>query len=52
MSRLPCQGEIQVTIPARDNKARRTAVLEVRLSDFVMNRLSITLKVKQENLLI
>lgn len=37
MCRLPCQGEIQVNIPARDNTPKRTAVLEVKFKDFVMN---------------
>jgi hypothetical protein len=37
LSHSPCQGEINVNIPARDNKPARTAVLEVRFSRFVMN---------------
>jgi hypothetical protein len=37
VSRSPCQGEIQVTIPARDNKPKRTAILEVRFNHFLMN---------------
>src|SRR4051812_32252960 len=30
-------GTIQVRIPARDNKPKRTAILEVRFTRFVMN---------------
>ncbi|HEM7007533.1 TPA: IS4-like element ISLpn5 family transposase, partial [Legionella pneumophila] len=37
VSGSPCRGEIQVTIPARDNKPKRTATLEVRFDHFVMN---------------
>lgn len=37
MSGVPCQGEIQVNIPARDNKPKRTAILEVRFNSFIMN---------------
>ncbi|XVN42371.1 MAG: IS4 family transposase [Candidatus Rickettsia vulgarisii] len=37
MSYSPCLGEIQINIPARDNKAKRTVVLEVKFSNFVMN---------------
>jgi len=37
LSHSPCQGEINVSIPSRDNKPARTAVLEVRFSSFVMN---------------
>ena len=37
VSRSPCQGEIQVKIPTRDNKPKRTAFLEVRFNSFVMN---------------
>jgi hypothetical protein len=37
VSSSPCQGEIQVNIPARDNKPKRTAILEVRFNNFIMN---------------
>lgn len=37
MSNVPCLGEIQIDIPARDDKAKRTANLEVKFSNFVMN---------------
>ncbi len=37
MSGSPCRGEIQVTIPARDNKPKRTATLEVRFNHFAMS---------------
>ncbi len=37
VSDSPCQGEIQVTIPARDSKPKRTAILEVRFKSFIMN---------------
>ncbi|MFO9618720.1 IS4 family transposase [Legionella pneumophila serogroup 1] len=37
VSSSPCQGEIQVNIPARDNKPKRIAILEVRFNDFIMN---------------
>jgi hypothetical protein len=34
---LPCKGEIQVNIPARDNLPKRIATLQVRFTHFVMN---------------
>ncbi len=37
MSRSPCQGEIKINFPARNNKAKRTAILEVRFNHFTMN---------------
>ncbi len=37
MNRMSCQGEIQVNIPARNDKPQRTTVLEVKFSNFVMN---------------
>lgn len=37
MNRISCQGEIQVNIPARNDKPQRTTVLEVKFSNFVMN---------------
>jgi hypothetical protein len=32
-----CQGKIQVEIPARDNKPKRTAILELRFCSFTLN---------------
>jgi hypothetical protein len=37
LSSSPCQGEIKLDIPARDNQPSRTAVLEVRFVSFMMN---------------
>jgi len=37
LSCSPCHGEIEVNIPARDNKEKRTAVLEIRFNTFIMN---------------
>lgn len=37
MSNLTCEGEIEVNVPARDDKPKRTTVLEVRFGDFIMN---------------
>ncbi|ABV75123.1 transposase Tn5 [Rickettsia akari str. Hartford] len=36
MSYSPCLGAMQINIPARDNKAKRTVVLEVKFSNFVL----------------
>jgi hypothetical protein len=46
----PCQGEISVNIPGRDNKPKRTAVLEVRFSSFVMNPPKNNIKHKTQKL--
>lgn len=46
----PCQGEISVNIPVRDNKPARTAVLEVRFSSFVMNPPQKNIKHKTQKL--
>ncbi len=37
MNNLSCEGEIEINIPARDGKPKRTAILEVRFGDFIMN---------------
>lgn len=37
MSNLVCEGEIEVNVPARDDKPKRTTILEVRYGDFIMN---------------
>lgn len=34
---FPCQGEIKVKVPAKDNKPARDAVLEIRFGSFIMN---------------
>lgn len=47
---FPCQGEIEVAIPARDNKPSRTAILEVRFGDFVMSPSKNNIKRKTETL--
>jgi hypothetical protein len=47
---FPCQGEIEVVIPARDNKPSRTAVLEVRFGEFVMSPSKNNAKHKTEQL--
>lgn len=32
---LPCAGKVEVEIPARDNKQKRTAFLEIRFGKFI-----------------
>ena len=48
--KFPCQGEVEVTIPARDNKPSRTAILELRFGDFIMNPPKNNIKRKTEKL--
>lgn len=48
--KIPCQGEVEVAIPARDNKPSRTAILELRFGDFIMNPPKNNIKRKTEKL--
>ena len=34
---FPCQGELKVSIPAKDTKPARDATLEIRFGSFTMN---------------
>ncbi len=47
---FPCQGIIKVEIPARDNKPKRTACLEVRFGKFMMNPDKSSIRHKTEEL--
>jgi hypothetical protein len=49
MNGLDCQGKIEVNIPARDKPAR-TAVLEVRFGNFIMNPPKGHVKLKSKEL--
>lgn len=50
IERVPCTGKVEVEIPARDNKPKRIASLEVRFGKFTMNpdRGNIRLRHKEE----
>ena len=37
LGNTPCKGEVEVILPARDNKKKRTAILEIRFSNFTMS---------------
>lgn len=45
MSGLDCEGKIEVNIPAR-GKPERTAILEVRFGNFIMNQPARHIKLK------
>jgi hypothetical protein len=45
-----CKGEIKVTIPARNDKAARTALLEIRFGSFIMNPPKNNIKRRTEKL--
>ncbi len=47
---FPCVGEIEVEIPTRDNKPKRTAHLEVRFGKFMMNPSSKNIRYRTEEL--
>ncbi len=50
ISKLNCQGEIEVNVPADDDKPKRIAVLEVRFGSFIMNPPANHVKKKIKNL--
>ncbi|RDD33777.1 Transposase [Wolbachia endosymbiont of Cylisticus convexus] len=47
---INCAGIIKVEIPAKDNKPKRTAYLEVRFGSFMMNLSKNNIRHKTENL--